>query len=143
MHENILLPIDLNHKASWSKALPQAVKLAGQNGRIHLLGIVQDVGSSMVATFLPKGYEKKALEAMKVNLDQFARKHAAEAEGIAVSTHVGHGHVAETILKTAKKLSADVIVMASHKPDELRSMLISSYANAVVRHSPVSVLVVR
>lgn len=140
MLDNILFPIDLNHKASWQKALPAVLELAGQGGTVHLLGVVQDVGSSMVATFLPKGYEKKALEAMKVSLNDFAAEHMAGAK---VQTHVGHGHVAETILKAAKKQGVDLIVMGSNKPDELRSMLISSYANAVVRHSPISVLVVR
>ncbi|AUH34502.1 universal stress protein [Paracoccus tegillarcae] len=143
MHDNILLPIDINQKASWQHALPAAVRQAGENGTIHLLGIVQDFGSSMVATFLPKGYEKKVLETMKANLNEFAEAHLKNLEGVNVKTHVGHGHVAETILKSAKKLGADLIVMGSHKPDELRSMLISSHANAVVRHSPVSVMVVR
>ncbi|TRW97752.1 universal stress protein [Paracoccus sp. M683] len=140
MHENVLLPIDLNQKASWQKALPAAIRQAGEGGTIHLLGIVQDFGSSMVATFLPKGYEKKVLEKMKASLNEFAHE---QLKGVKVQTHVGHGHVAETILKSAKKLGVDLIVMGSHKPDELRSMLISSHANAVVRHSPVSVMVVR
>lgn len=140
MHDNILLPIDLNQTASWEKALPAAIRQAGEGGTIHLLGIVQDFGSSMVATFLPKGYEKKVLEAMKAALNDFARD---QVKGVKVQTHVGHGHVAETILKSAKKLGADLIVMGSRKPDELRSTLLSSYANAVVRHSPVSVMVVR
>ncbi len=140
MYKNILLPIDLNQVASWEKAMPAAISHAGEGGTIHLLGIVQDFGSSMVATFLPKGYEQKVLEAMKDSLNAFADDHMA---GVKVKTHVGHGHVAETILKSAKKMGADLIVMGSAKPDELRSMLISSHANAVVRHSPVSVMVVR
>jgi nucleotide-binding universal stress UspA family protein len=140
MHENVLLPIDVNHPESWKKALPVAIRQAGEGGTIHLLGIVHDFGSSMVATFLPKGYEKKVLEAMKASLNEFA---ATNISGVTVTTHVGHGHVAETILKIAKKLDVDLIVIGSSKPDELRSMVLGSYANAVVRHSPVSVMVVR
>lgn len=140
MHKNILFPIDLNHEASWQRALPDLLALAGEGGTIHLLGIVQDIGSSMVATFLPKGYERKALEKMETELEAFIAQHMAGAN---VVPHVGHGHVAETILKAAKATKADLIVMASHKPDELRSILVSSHANAVVRHAPVSVLVVR
>lgn len=141
MHENVLLPIDLQHEASWSKALPEAKQLAGTGGTVHLLGIVPDIGSSMVATFLPRGFEVKALEEMKSALDNFAAAEFGKADKVAV--HVGHGHVSETILKIATDVSADVIVMASHKPDELRSILISSHANSVVRHSPVSVMIVR
>lgn len=141
MLDNILLPIDLQQKKSWEKALPAVRKLIGADGTIHLLGIVHDFGSSMVATYLPKGFEKQALEKMKSGLDDFARRELGE--DVKVVTHVGHGHVAETILKQAKTLGVDLIVMASHKPDELRSILISSHAHAVVRHSPISVLVVR
>ena len=141
MHENVLLPVDLQHEASWSKALPQARRLAGDSGTVHLLGIVPDIGSSMVATFLPKGFEVKALEEMKAALDNFAD--AEFPPGSKVAVHVGHGHVSETILKVAADVNADIIVMASHKPDELRSILISSHANSVVRHSPVTVMIVR
>jgi len=141
MHESVLLPIDLQHPESWERALPVARRLAGDKGVIHLLGIVHDFGSSMVATFLPKGYEAKALQAMKQGLDDFAAEHFTDPDRVCV--HVGHGHVAETILKAAARFKADLIVMASDKPDELRSILVSRDANAVVRHSPVSVMVVR
>lgn len=141
MHDNVLLPVDLQHPESWEKALPVARRLAGETGIIHLLGIVHDFGSSMVATFLPKGYEQKALQAMKEALDEFAARHFPDESRVRI--HVGHGHIAETILKAAARHGADLIVMASDKPDELRSILVSRDANAVVRHSPVSVMVVR
>ncbi len=141
MLDDILLPIDLQHSDSWEKALPAALQLVGSSGTLHLLGIVPDIGSSMVATYLPTGYEKKMLESMNAALRDFA---AAECPaGITTTTNVGHGHVAETIIKHAKRLEVDAIVMGSHKPDDLRSLLISSHANAVVRHSPISVMIIR
>lgn len=142
MHDNVLLPIDLEHDASWSRALPAAKALVAEGGTLHLLGIVPDIGSSMVATFLPKGFEVKALERMKEGIDRFADEHASGG-GMTVKTHVGHGHISETILKWAEDLKVDTIVMASHKPDELRSIMITSHANAVARHSPVSVMIIR
>ena len=141
MHRNILLPIDLQHSESWERALPVAQHLAGAQATIHLLGIVHDFGSSMVATFLPKGYEQQILQAMKERLDAFATQQMPDQSRVRI--HVGHGHIAETIIKSARKVAADLIVMASPHPDELRSILVSRDVNAVVRHSPVSVLVVR
>ncbi|MEE2860969.1 MAG: universal stress protein [Paracoccus sp. (in: a-proteobacteria)] len=141
MHRNILLPIDLQHSESWERALPVAQHLAGAQATIHLLGIVHDFGSSMVATFLPKGFEEKALQAMKDSLEDFASRHFQDPSR--ARTHVGHGNISETILRNAEKYDVDLIVMASHKPDELRSILVSRDVNAVVRHSPVSVMVVR
>jgi len=37
----------------------------------------------------------------------------------------------------------DLIVMASHPPEEVQDFLIGSNADRVVRHSPIPVLVVR
>lgn len=143
MYEHVLLPVDLQHPESWEKALPAAKRLVGEGeaGVIHLLGIVHDFGSSMVATFLPKGFEEKALQKMKEALDNFASQHFDDDNRVRV--HVGHGNVVETILKVAARQHADLIVMASDKPDELRSIMVSRDANAVVRHSPISVMVVR
>lgn len=141
MLNDILLPIDLQHEVSWKDALPMALKLLAPGGRLHLLGIVHDVGNAWVASYLPKGYEKKALEAMKADLGSFA---AREVGGdVTVKTHVGHGHVAETILKMARKTGAQMIVMASQRPDQLRTFRVGSQADRVVHHSPISVLVVR
>lgn len=141
MHKHILFPIDLNHPESWEKALPDVIRLAGQGGTVHVLAIVHDIGSSMVASYLPSGYEKQVMERAKAAVGEFIATHIPPE--VQAQAHVGHGHVADVILKRAKKVEADLIVMASHKPDELRNLMISSHANAVVRHSRVSVLVVR
>lgn len=141
MLNEILLPIDLQHEVSWKEALPMALKLLEPGGTLHLLGIVHDVGNAWVASYLPKGYEKKALEAMKADLGAFVSREIGP--DIKVKTHVGHGHVAETILKMAKKTDAKLIVMASQRPDQLRTFRVGSQADRVVHHSPVSVLVIR
>ena len=142
MFDNVLLPIDLNHDASWEKALPLALKLAGATGTVHILGIVHDLGSAaIVSSYLPKGFEEQALQRMETELEAFRDAHVPS--GSAAAVHVGHGHVAETVLKTAEDLGADVIVMASHAPDDLRHLLVGSYADKVVRHAVIPVMVVR
>ncbi len=141
MFDNVLLPIDLNHAASWEKALPLAVKLCGSDGTLHVLGIVHDLGSAMIATYLPEGFEQQALQRMKADLDAFAE--ANVPKGTKAVVHVGHGHVPEHVLSAAKDAGADIIVMASHPPDDLRTLLVGSYADKVVRHASIPVLVVR
>lgn len=140
MSKSILLPIDLNHAASWEKALPMALDLAGEGGTLHVLGIVHDLGAAAVASFLPDGFEEKALRKMKADLDAFI---ADKLPGGKAEAHVGHGHVSEQIIEHAKRVDADVIVMASHPPDELMTWLVGSQADKVVRHSDRPVLVVR
>ena len=141
MFDKILLPIDINHPESWEKALPAARKCAGQTGEIHLLGIVHDLGSAMVSSFLPADFEKTAMERLKAELGDLARKTVGESGKMQV--HVGHGHVPETILRVAGQLGADLIVMASHPPHDLQTLLVGSYAEKVVRNSEIPVLTVR
>jgi len=123
MFKNILLPIDLNHDGSWEKALPTALHMAGAQGRLHVLGIVHDLGAAMVAAYLPADFEKTAMERLKADLQAFV--------------------AAKTILRTATHVGADAIVMASHPPHELQTLLIGSNADKVVRHSEITVVVVR
>lgn len=141
MFDKVLLPIDVNHPESWETALPAARQCAGPTGEIHLLGIVHDLGSAMVSSFLPADFEKAAMEDLKAKLADFVEKTFSEGEK--VETHVGFGHIPETILRMAGKVGADLIVMASHPPHDLHSLLIGSNAGKVVRHSTIPVLTLR
>ncbi len=142
MFKNVLLAIDLNHEASWKKALPTATDLVRQSGgTLHLLAVLPDFGMSLVGSFFPPGFEKNALEKMHADLLAFAG--ANVSDDVNSECHLGHGHVTEQILSKAAGVGADVIVMASHPPDEVRDFLVGSNASGVVHRSPVSVLVVR
>lgn len=139
MFKSVLLPIDPVHPASWEKALPMAEKLSAEGGTLHLLGILHGVGSPLVAQALPKGFEQKALQHLESTLQQFSD----EQTGGRARVHVAEGHIAECILRSAEEIGADLIVMASHRPDELRSLFVGSHAGKVVRHAPMPVMVVR
>jgi len=141
MFNSVLLPIDLTHHESWDKALPMALKLAGDTGELHILGIMHEIGSPMIAGYLPDGFEKEALNGLEKALETFAAEKLPA--GARVKVHVGHGHVPETILSVAAKTAADLIIMSSHPPNELKTLLVGSNADKVVRHAPIPVLVVR
>lgn len=141
MFDKVLLPIDMGHPESWEKALPMAKRCAGASGEIHLLGIVHDLGMAVIATYLPDGFEQKAMEDLKAKLVEFATEHHVSDRGGEV--HVAYGHVAEAILRTADLIGADLIVMASHDPHDLQTLLVGSNASKVVRHAEVPVLVAR
>lgn len=141
MFDKILLPVDINHPESWANALPAARRCAGAGGEIHLLGVVHDLGSAMISSFLPEGFERKAMESLKAKLQELAAAQFGAADK--VETHVAHGHVPETILRIADQIGADLIVMASHPPNDLQTLLVGSNADKVVRHSTVPVLTLR
>ena len=55
---------------------------------------------------------------------------------------VSHGRIHQEITDAAKAIKADLIVMASHKPDWSDHFLAPNAAQ-VLHHAPISVLVVR
>lgn len=61
---------------------------------------------------------------------------------LAPALSVRHGSVYGEILDAASEVDADLIVMASHRP-EMKDYLIGANAATVVRHAKCSVLVVR
>lgn len=141
MFQNILLPVDIEHPESWAKALPMALKLASPDAQLHLLGIVHDIGSGWVSQSLPRDFETQSLQMMKTRLNTLAQE--VTRTDLQVKTHVGHGHIAEHILQAAERIGADLIVIASHQPDDLRTLLVGSNSGKVVRHARIPVLTVR
>lgn len=142
MFTNVLLPVDINHPASWSKALPVAADIVRRaGGTLHILAVLPDFGQTLVSGFFPDDFERTALVRAKAALDGFVAANAPT--DIAVKGHLAHGHIHEEILKAIGATSVDLVVIASHPPDQMREMLVGSNASRVVRTSPVSVLVVR
>ncbi len=141
MFNKVLLPVDVNHTESWEKALPAALQCAGPEGEVHILGIVLDLGAAVISSFLPQDFVQHAMEDLKGKLAELAEKEVPA--GRQVEVHVAHGHVPETILRVADHLGADLVVMASHPPNDLQTILIGSNADKVVRHATIPVLTVR
>ncbi len=141
MFKHILLPIDLGDVESSRKAVSTAIELGRTEGaRLHLLCVVPGYSMSIVSQFFPEGFEEKSLAEAAKQLDDFSAKNIpSEIENRAI---VANGTVYEEILRTAKEIACDVIVMASHRP-ELKDYLLGPNAARVVRHANCSVLVVR
>lgn len=141
MYKNILLPIDLNDESSWRKALPVADALRQQYGaNLSVLTVVPDFGMSMISQYFP---EKHRQEMKKNALDLL---HTLISENVSADVPIQHifgeGTVYQVILETAKKINADLIVLAAHRP-ELQDYLLGPNASRVVRHANCSVFVVR
>jgi nucleotide-binding universal stress UspA family protein len=141
MYTDILLPVNREHEASWKKALPVAIEHCKAFGsRLHVLTVVPGLGVGDVSSFLPMGFEQQVLDNASQWMHAFARDNVPS--GIAVQHIVGHGKVHREILRVAGEIGADLIIMASHRP-ELADHLIGSNAAHVVQHAKCSVLVVR
>lgn len=141
MYKIILLAIDLNEPSSWEKALPVAVEQAmAGGGKLHVVTVVPDFGMAIVGSFFPAGYEQSALAEADKALGAFVSDNVPSDVDVAYS--VGHGTIYKEILATAKRIGADLIIMAAHRPEQ-SDYLIGPNAARVVRHANCSVLVLR
>ncbi len=141
MYKEILVSVDLEHDSSWKKALPTAVEYAQKFGAtLHVVTVVPNFGNSIVSQYFPEGFEKKMMQGAQDRLHTFMREHVPE--GIKTQVIVGHGSIAQEILRSAEDVGADLIVMQSHRP-EILDLLIGPNAGKVVSQAKCSVLVVR
>lgn len=141
MYKHILLAVDLEHDKTWAKSLPTSVEYAQAFGStLHVMTVVPDFGMSIVSSFFPKDHEKQALDLAIKKLHDWVA--ANVTKGIPVQHIVGHGTPYEEILRVAGEISADLIVMGSHRPN-MEDYLLGPNAARVVRHANCSVLVVR
>lgn len=137
MSARLLVPLDGSPLAE--AVLPEIAELAAQrNGEIVLLRVV-------LAHALP-GVDPVEAQVRVVEEAQayLAKVEAAlAARGLAVKSVVRYGHAAEEILDHARVGSVDMIAMSTHGRSGIRRWFLGSVAEAVVRRSPVPVLLVR
>ena len=141
MTKHVLLAVDPDENATWQKALPEAVAQARLHGAtLHVMTVVPTFGSSIVANYFPKDFEKKAIADAEGQLKALITDQIPA--DLPHQLIVAHGRVHQEICRVAEGIGADLIVMASHKPDWSDSLLAPNAAQ-VLQHAPVSVLVVR
>ncbi|MCB1777525.1 MAG: universal stress protein [Candidatus Competibacteraceae bacterium] len=141
MYNDILLPVDLNHESSWITVLPSVIEYCRAfKARLHVVTVVPDFGMPLVGGYFPKNFSRKMVEETTHHLHQFIK------EQVPSDVHVQHivveGVVYKEIIRVAQEIGADLIIMASHRP-ELGDFLVGPNAERVVRHFNKSVLVVR
>jgi len=141
MFRTILVPVDLSDQHSWRKALPAAIGMCEAFGaRLTVITVVPEFGLPIVGQYFPEGYEEKLRQQAAKQLKAFVAEQVPDA--IATRRIVAEGKIYREILKAAKTIDADLIVMGSHHP-ELKDYLLGPNAARVVRHADCSVMVVR
>ncbi len=141
MYKEILLAVDLNEESSWRRALPTSVEYCRAfDATLHIVAVAPNVGMPFVGQFFPDGYERQLEDSFLESLHEFSREHVPK--DVRVQHIVSQGTVYQEILEVAEKIGADLVVMASHRP-ELKDYLLGPNAARVVRHANCSVLVVR
>jgi nucleotide-binding universal stress UspA family protein len=140
MFKNILLAIDLTEPGSWARALPAALEAAKITGaKLHVVTVAPDV-NAQVAPFFPNDVNERLRQKATDELAAWVKKNVPSAT--TVHQIVGQGSIYREILSAAKETSADLVVMAAHKPG-IGDYLLGANAAHVARHFPRSVLIVR
>ena len=141
MYTHILMPVDLDQTASWEKALPVVVEMCRTFGtRLTVMTAIPGFTMSVVEQYFPPDALDRMTADAEAGLEAFVRRQVPD--GVTVETVVAEGNIYHEIIGTAQKSGADLIVMGSHSP-ALKDYLLGPNAARVVRHAPVSVLVVR
>lgn len=141
MFKRILFPIDLNEPASWRHALPVALaEASGKESTLYVMTVLPEFPPQITQHFSAQALDKLHDESV-AELNKFVSEHVPQ--GVTVQQVVSAGTIYKEILAAAEAVDADLIVMASHKPDKMRELMLGANAAQVVRHSERSVLVVR
>jgi nucleotide-binding universal stress UspA family protein len=74
-------------------------------------------------------------------VDKYAQQ--LRAEGYKVDSAIESGDIRETIIDSAARWRADLIILGSHGHKGMQRLLLGSVTESVVRHADCSVLVVR
>ncbi len=140
MFKNFLVAVDLEHDTHNDGLLRGTSDMANAQGdKVHLLHVIR-AAPAVVSQFLPKSYETMVSEKIEEDLTTLAAKVDLDEGAAAIS--VRFGDVYQEILAHAKKIGADLIIVASHKPN-VGDYLPGTTAARVVRHAACSVFVVR
>jgi len=131
----ILCPVDFDQNSLL--ALRLAAELAQERkATLHLLHVVEIPPGPEVA--LPFG---KMEAAARSRLEKIARQELDAGASYQVEVMMGDPGV--EILQLAKRLHANLIVMATHGRKGLRRLVLGSVAERVVREAPCPVLTVK
>lgn len=137
MFNTIMVPVDLAHADKLTRALDIAATVAkGTNAELVFVGVT--TGAPSAAAHTPAEFEAR----LKTFAHDEAARTGARARAETVLSHDPAISLGDDLIREAKALNADAIVMASHVPG-LAEHVFASNAGYVASHAPISVFVVR
>jgi nucleotide-binding universal stress UspA family protein len=121
------------------------------HAEVTLLHVVADPAYYSATEFSPimgftgymdVGQLQLTSESLKKASHHFLDKSKSHLGDGSIKTLVSEGDLAETILKTAKDLHADIIVVGSHSRRWLDEVLIGSVTEKVLHHSAIPLFII-
>jgi len=143
MYKQILVPIDLSTPDLAKPAIQTALMMARiSDGTLRLVNVLP-LTPVMLAEYVPPDFEVQQRKAAEDALAIVVKE--IELAPARLSWTVRQGGIYQEILEEANAISADLIVMSSHRSQKhaVRTYFLGSNAGHVVRYAKCSVLVVR
>ena len=144
---SIVVPIDGN--PVHEKSLPLAAMIASAfSCRLHLLMVTPNpeelTGSEKAASVLMPGATRIKLEMESAGAEEYVAARAAElsASGVSTDCEAARGDPARAIVRTARRLAADLVVMGTHGRAGTEAFWEGSVAARVIARSRVPLLLV-
>jgi nucleotide-binding universal stress UspA family protein len=144
--------IALDYDPTAQKVAEQGYSLAKAMGaEVILMHVVNDPIYYTTTDFSPiMGYSgfmdidkfQPTLENLKTASLHYLEKVKLHLKDGTIQTTVKEGNVADSILKTAKEVHADLIVMGSHSRKWLENIVIGSVAKDVLNNTPVPLYII-
>lgn len=143
MYERILVSLDGSEAAE--AILPFAEQVAGPlDAEVVLVRVVEPISPAeamaSAGVVAPDTYALREMDAKRYLLEVERR---LSKKGLRVRGRIALGRPAEEILAAARTTGADLIAMTTHSRSGLGRLLFGSVAEAVLRASPVPVLMIR
>ena len=140
-YRRILWPTDFSPLAE--VALPHALKLAAENSaELVVLHVLFPVVLYPIPEVVGAAWDQLE-RAGKAELHRITKKLQDQMPKLRVHSALAQGVPFDQILRAAKRLRCDLIVLATHGRTGLRHVLMGSVAENVVRRAPCPVLTVR
>ena len=141
MFKNILIPIDLTNKKSIKEILAKALMFATTfQAKLHFIYVISAFGMKMVDDYLPKNWITEKKTNYQLQVKELIKQYVPDE--IEVDYYIGSGAVYDEIIKYSNEIKADLIIISAIRP-QLRDYMLGPNASKIVRHSNISVLVVR
>ena len=137
MYKHVLVPVAPHHGEVGARIIAVAKLLAGSDGRITLLTVLEPLPGYIV-TEIPAELLTNSGAAASDQLLDLARSSGVDTSQLVTTS----GPAAATILSEAERLGVDAIVLGSHRPN-FGDYLLGSTAARVVRHAQCTVVVER
>jgi nucleotide-binding universal stress UspA family protein len=149
--QKVLIALDYNPTAQ--KVAESGFSLAETlKAEVILLHVISDPVYYSSTEYSPitgfTGYQDEgpmqlnSVDALKNVSQQFLDKFKHHLGDSSIQTLVGEGDYAESILKTAKDLHADIIVMGTHSRKWLENIVMGSVTEKVLNHTTIPLFII-